>query len=406
MNKDEKLVQNSNELTAKVVAVTTTDQEQIENTRAKDYEIDGGHSANICYTQKSYDEILEEPVERTMNRAEGNKENKHHSVFGHDYISVYFEGIPKIIAMLLNNEHEYNTSEKSGRYTTMFGSEKENRLYSKWHAIFKEEIKKAYPDEKYLTDAMIDKKAKENARYLLSIFMRTKMKYTTSFRQWNYLYDFTEKAINESTDNPLKKALKPYLEEFRDTLKRTGLIVDDIKDYRNREFSLIKDDNTFDEHFGRSYSVNYLATFPALADIQRHRTLDDSLSLLDKKQFYVPEIIRPRADLVREWLDDISGLSEFPQGMLVNVNETGKYEDFIMKLYERLCTAPQLEVMQITRDILIKYRDTLAMSQSANDKKIYEELLKYTHGARCTFPGFICPQDCHFKEGKTLTRRI
>lgn len=121
----------------------------------------GGHSANICYTQKSYNEILEEPIEKTLNRAEDNKKNRHHSVFGHDTIQLYFEGIPKIIAMILNNEHEYNTSEKSGRFTTMFGTEKENRLYNKWRKIFEEEIKKVYPDESYLTDAMIGKKQKK-----------------------------------------------------------------------------------------------------------------------------------------------------------------------------------------------------------------------------------------------------
>ena len=153
------------ELKAKVVAITTTDEEVIKNTTLKQLEINGGHSANICYTQKSYDEILQEPEEKTLQRAEGNKGNRHHSVFGHDNISIYFEGIPKIIAMMLNNEHEYNTSEKSGRFTTMFGTEEENELYNKWKAIFEEEIKKVYPNEAYLTDAMISKKAKENARY-------------------------------------------------------------------------------------------------------------------------------------------------------------------------------------------------------------------------------------------------
>lgn len=395
-----------NEMSVEIRGITTTDKEVIKNTSIKDLEINGGHSANICYTQKNYDEILKEPVEKTLQRAEANKGNRHHSVFGHDNIQLYFEGIPKIIAMLLNNEHEYNTSEKSGRYTTMFGSEEENFFYKKWQLIFEMEIKEVYPNEEYLTDAMIGKKAKENARYLLSVFMRTKMKYTTSFRQLNYLYDFTNKWIHEETTNPLKIALKPYLEEFKDVLYSTGFITSDIKDYRNREFSLIKDDNTFDEHFSRSYSVNYDATIPALADLQRHRTLDYSLSLKEEKEFYVPQIIRAKQDLVDEWLEDISSISEFPQGMLVNVNETGKYEDFIMKLYERICTAPQLEVMQITKEVLSKYINTLSKSASENDKKIYDELIKYSHGARCTFPGFTCTSECKFKEGINLSRKI
>ena len=259
-------------MTVKVVGLTTTDETQISCITNYDYLLNGGHSANICYTQKSYDEICSEERYKTINRAQANMENKHHSVFGHDNIELYFEGIPKIIAMLINNEKEYNTSEKSGRYTTMFGTDKENELYNKWQEIYKEVIKKEYPNEQYLNDKMIEKKAKENARYLLSIFMRTKMKYTTSFRQLNYIYDFTCKMIKEETTNPLKQALKPYLEEFRDVLDSTGFIVDGIKDYRNREFSLIQDDNSFDEVFSRCYSTNYDSTFPALADLQRHRS--------------------------------------------------------------------------------------------------------------------------------------
>lgn len=394
------------ELTIQVTGITTTDEEIIKNTSLKKLELNGGHSANICYTQKDYDEIIQEPEEKTLERAEGNKENKHHSVFGHDNIQLYIKGIPKLLVMMLNNEHEYNTSEKSGRFTTMFGTDEENELYQKWQAIFEAEIKNAYPNEKYLTDVMISKKAKENARYLLSVFMKTKLKYTTSFRQLNYLYDFTQKMIDEPTTNPLKIALKPYLEEFRDVLYSTGFITDGIKDYRNRHFSLIQDDNTFDEHFSRSYSVNYNSTIPALADLQRHRTLDYSFSLKNTKEFYVPQIIRPRQDLVDEWLDDISSISEFPQGMLVNVNETGSYENFILKMYERICTAPQLEVMQITKETLAKYVEALSKSTSENDKKIHEELLKYTHGARCTFPGFECPQPCMFQEGMNLSRKI
>ncbi len=393
-------------ISAKVIGITTTNEDIIKNTSLQNLEINGGHAANICYTQKNYDEILKEEKEKTIKRAEGNKINHHHSVFGHDYISLYFEGIPKIIAMLLNNEQEYNTSEKSGRYTTMFGTKKENELYNKWYKIFNEEIKKTYPNEQYLTDIMISKKAKENARYLLSIFIPTKMKYTTSFRQINYLYNFTEKMINEQTNNPLKKELKPYLEEFKDALKKTGYITNGINDYRNREFSLIKDDNNFDEHFSRSYSVNYNASFVALADLQRHRTLDYSLSLKDNKEYFIPPIIKNNNDLVKEWLEDISNISNFPQGLLVNVNETGKYENFILKLYERICTAPQLEVMQITKENLKKYLETLKNSKKINDQKIYEEMINYSKGAPCTFNNFICNNPCHFKDGINLTRKI
>ena len=399
------------DLKVKIVGITSTDPKVIEEATKEKFELDGGHSANICYTQKSFDEIIAEPEERTKERAEGNKENKHHSVFGHDSISLYFEGIPKIIAMMLNNEHDYNTSKKSGRYTVMFGNEKENELYNKWRTRFESMIKEYYPNEKYLDDKMIKKKALENARYLLSLFMRTKMEYTVDYRQLNYLYTFTERMINEPTNNPLLLALKPYLKEFKDVLETTGFITKGMNEYRNREFSLIKDFNSFDEQFGRAYSVNYDISIPALADIQRHRTLDYSFSLPEEKKFFVPPIIEAtHPELVDEWLYDISNVSEFPQGMMVHVNETGKYEDFILKMYERVCTAPQLEVMRNTRQTYLKYLNALRDRvnkgiATESDLFVLKELEKYD-GPRCIFPGFKCPQPCEFADGVKLTRKI
>ena len=120
---------------AAVVAVTTTDKKNIEKIRKENFELDGGHSANICYTEKDWDEIVEESYDKTINRINGNKSNNHHSVFGHDEISLYFTGIPKLLAMLLNNEHEYNTSEKSARYTKMAPIKEELEIYEKWIKI-------------------------------------------------------------------------------------------------------------------------------------------------------------------------------------------------------------------------------------------------------------------------------
>ena len=35
-----------------------------------------------------------------------------------------------------------------------------------------------------------------------------------------------------------------------------------------------------------------------------------------------------------------------------------------------------------------------------------DDIVKYSKGARCTFPGFKCSSPCGFKEGITLTRKI
>ena len=85
---------------------------------------------------------------------------------------------------------------------------------------------------------------------------------------------------------------------------------------------------------------------------------------------------------------------------MILINESGKYEDFILKCKERLCSAAQLEIADQTRDTLLKYQ------RNTTSERIKKDIVKYTRGARCTFPDFDCSADCKFKEGKTMTRRI
>ena len=391
----------------KVVAATTTNEEEIAKITKEQMELDGAHSANICYTSKSYDEILEEPLEKTKNRAESNKKNLHDSVFNHDEISVYMEGIPKLLAMFLNNEHEYNTSEKSARYTMMQPSEKEQQLYDKWFEIFKREIKRQYKDEPYLTELLVKKKAMENARYLISVFTRTKMRYTTSYRQFNYLYNFMNKMINKETDNELINLAKPYMEELKKAWEQTGFVTPEIYDFTGKEFSLIQDYTDFEEQFGRSYSMNYDATFSTIAEEQRHRSVNVCFSLKDEPEFYTPKIIEYDQGLIDAWQEDIHSVSDlYPQGMLLNMNENGSYECFIRKLYLRLCTAAQLEICDLNKRMLEKYIYELKKANNPRNQKILDKLLEVSHGARCTFPNFTCPEPCHFKDGMTLKRKI
>ena len=91
-----------------------------------------------------------------------------------------------------------------------------------------------------------------------------------------------------------------------------------------------------------------------------------------------------------------------PQGELIQISEIGKYEDFILKCKERLCSGAQLETMIQTQNTLIKYKQALEKI----NHPLAKDIEKYSHGARCTFPDFNCTQDCLFKEGKLLTRKI
>lgn len=356
-----------------------------------------GKSAGICYLPDTLETLFAEPKEKTQRRVNGNIKSGHHSVFGHPTYNLSLEGIPKILAMILNNEKMYNTSEKSARYTKMETTEQEKVLYEKWIEIFKKQIAKTYPE---FDEKRVKKLAQENARYLISIFSpATVMEYTVNFGQLNYIMNWAKDYINEEPDNDfsvkLKKVFKEFLEAMPD-LEVEGL---DSR-IKGRKFSFFAQRKNRREEFGENYCTTYLASFAQLAQAQRHRTISYEMSFLDSPQYYVPPIIKG-TELENEWIKDISSLAEyFPQGMLVQVNERGTIENFVLKCTERLCGAAQLEIMQQTKIIMNKYLDAVK-----NEKELYNYLLPYSKGARCTFPGWKCNSPCIFG-GKNAMNRI
>ena len=359
-----------------------------------------GKSAGICYLPDTLETLFSEPQEKTEKRANMTLKSGHHSVFNHPVYNLSLEGIPKILAMILNNEKMYNTSEKSARYTKMEPSEAEKVLYEKWIDIYKEEIAKAYPN---IEEKRVQKLAQENARYLISVFTpATVMEYTVNFGQMNYIIHFCENFIkDESKSSDFDKKLKSVFKEFVEALpdvKVEGLNADTKK----RELSFFATRKNRKEEFGENYSTTYLASFAELAQAQRHRTINYEVSLLEEPKFYIPPIIK-ETKLEEEWLKDISSLKDYyPQGMLLKINERGTVENFVLKCTERICGAAQLEIMEQTIDTMNKYLE----ATKATNKEVYDYLLPYSKGARCTFPGFKCTQPCVFGGAGAIKRRI
>lgn len=356
-----------------------------------------GKSAGICYLPDSIETLFSEPLEKTQRRANGNIKSGHHSVFGHPTYNLILEGVPKILAMILNNEKMYNTSEKSARYTIMEPSIQEKELYEKWIDIYKNQISKKYPE---FDAKRVKKLAQENARYLISVFTpATIMEYTVNFGQLNYIINWAKDYIEKEEDTTfslkMKKVFKDFLEAIPD-LEIEGL---DSR-VKNRAFSMFAKRKNRQEEFGENYCTTYLASFAQLAQAQRHRTLSYEMALLDTPQYYIPPIIKD-TELEKEWLEDISSLQEFfPQGMLVQVNERGTIENFVLKCMERLCGSAQLEIMEQTEKIMKKYMEAVK-----ENKELYNYLLPYSKGARCTFPGWKCNSPCIFG-GKNAMHRI
>ena len=368
-----------------------------------------GRIAGVCYDKEGFEHLEKEDISNTQKRINNTLENDHHSVYDHIMINFNIVGIPKILAMVLNNEHQYTTSEKSARYTDVTyknGSiltEREVTLYNKWNERFKELIKENYPD---FTNFKIKTLAQENARYLITVFVPTEMVYSTTLRQINYIASIMQKYIeehNESNDY-LEKNLSLCMQDFIKELDRLNVLDKRLMhNSKNRNISLFgKALEKREEIFSHIYSVNYEASYASLAQAQRHRTLFYQMERMDEKKYFVPPILNKKEEYIKEWTQDIKSVSNVvPQGEIILINETGTYDNFILKTKERLCTAAQLEVMKATRDTLLKYKDAL----EKNDNYLKEDIKKYVKGARCTF-GYNCTKKCNFKEGITLEREI
>ncbi len=358
-----------------------------------------GKEAGICYLPDNLQSLLSEESEKTLKRANRTLKSGHHSVFGHPTYNLSLEEVPKILAMIINNEKVYNTSEKSARYTKMNPSEEEKELYEKWIKIYKELIAKEYPT---IDEKRVEKLAQENARYLISVFTpATVLGYTVNFCQLNYIIHWFEDYIKNEEENSFSKKLKPVLKEFINQLG--DLNVEELNsDIKKRRISLFAQKKERKEEFGENYCTTYLASFAQLAQAQRHRTISYEMSFLDKPQYYIPPIIKG-TELEKQWLEDISSLEEFyPQGMLVKVNERGTVENFILKCTERLCGSAQLEIMEQTSKIMEKYLS----ATKENNIEIYQELLPYAKGARCTFPDWKCTSPCVFGPKNAMNRKI
>ncbi len=369
-----------------------------------------GKIAGICYDEEGFSHLENEPEETTMRRVNRTINNGHHSVYDHISLSLNLQHVPKILAMVLNNEHEYTTAEKSARYTPIVREEdsiitlEEEKLYNKWLEIFKIKIKEKYGN--IYKDGKIQKLAQENARYLVTVFMPTQMIYTTTFRQINYIASWMLKYIEQvDKSNEFDSKLASSMKEFIEELSNKNILDERLmRNEKYRNLSLFgKNLVERNEQFGYVYTMNYKGSFAQYAQAQRHRTLYYQLEIMKEKEYFVPPIIEDDKMLVEEWLGDMQIVKNvMPQGELVYINESGIYDNFILKCKERLCTGAQLEIMLQTKRNLLKYKQEL----EKQNNPLAKDIVKYSNGARCTFPDFYCTEDCKFKEGKMLSRKI
>ena len=420
-------------------------------------QIIAGLMGSTCYMKEAFEDLQNKRVSSIRAIAKVVEENGHHSTFGHAHQTLEITGIPKMLAMILNNEKEYNTSEKSARYTVMDNlSGKEAELYYKWKDIFAREIRLRYGKKQPFFDekgTKIEKLAQENARYMLSVFIPTNMVYTTSFRQLNYIAHWFEDVINSNNPNPIYAKLIPEMKEFVQWMKDNGLYNENLSDGKQRKLSifgapLLKQVITSDV-----YALASRQSFACLAQAQRHRTLAYHISeeefkldnreiekLIEKiktsiminqdfeltedelKQlstlFYIPPILQDKK-LQKAYLKDILSVAgNYPQGRLLPVVERGETENFLLKAKERVCVLAQKEIRDLTqsqckqfaRELENEAGETRAMAYSGKVpftacvekgrqiEEMQKQFQKMSLTARCS-AGYNCKNPCQFGEG-------
>ena len=351
-------------------------------------------------------------------------------------ISLEITEIPKIMCMILNNEHQYSADERSLRYTLVkksdYISDREVELYNKWLDIFIDILNREYLDffKKFnqgsneeettkKTNIAIKKIAQENARYMISVFMPTTITYTVPLAQINKICMYMQKVI-DNPETEFENLLVPYMNDFIAHLKDLDVLITEhdahtmcpslnipdtgellYKNNKNISLSLFADYNNFSginqaNQYGVCVSYNMDATFASLAQFNRHRTMNFEMKIpsLDDPHFYVPKLLNNNPELQNEWLGDIASVSNvYPQGMLVKTNMNGPLKHLVNYVgKERACDRAFLETEDLfTNQMLPDIYEGLVKS---GNQELAMTLKRYTGKLRCMYPDYKCPAPC------------
>ncbi len=362
----------------------------------------------------------------------------------HQVISLEITGIPKILCMILNNEHQYTADERSLRYTEVepndYITELEVKLYNKWLKIFEDLITKQmwdfyikYNKNEKIAKKAIHKMAQENARYMVSVFMPTTITYTVPWIQLNKIISYMQNIIN-NPQNELEELLISHLKEFINLCLEKNLVITknslyevantndkvketlykkhpEIQEYQENNSFIYKNNKSVDlslfayrnqftgindnNEYGHNISYNNYESFACLAQEHRHRTIDCEMLVPDTFSCYIPLILDCDNNLKNQWFRDMYTVSKiYPQGQLIKVNRSMSIKNMLKFVaQERACDMAQLEIERVyTHDIIPDVYEGLLNN---GHEELAQTIKPYVKKLRCGFPGYHCPTPCH-----------
>lgn len=230
-----------------------------------------------------------------------------------------FSKMPRIMAMVFKNENIHVSSEKeiSDEELDLIGLEAE--YYEKWKEIFRKLLKE---EESRLDDVILDKIVEENARNFISVFTPSvNMTYTVDLLEVNCFTSWARNMVNADVkDDHFMELLQPHMKKLTKIFsEEMGARI--VSENNGEGFSFFANKHCKSSEYEGRYSLNFSCSFLQLAQSQKNRSLRYEIEVpLEKKEYYVPEIIRCIPSLKNEYLKDIKWIN-FPQAMLVNVNQ-------------------------------------------------------------------------------------
>ncbi len=358
--------------------------------------------------------------------------NDHGTPDEHYQVSIEITGIPKLLCMILNDEHQYTTCERSLRYTKVKESEYitplEVKLYNKWYNINLEIFKTKYYDwflkvnKNDVTEALKDmgKKSQENARNFVSVLTPTSIAYSAPWYQWQKIAVFLLDMANYPNTN-LEKMIAPYAHDFVKQLidlkivvltKDAALLYPELKPkmnlnkeifYSNNKgikLSMFADNNPFSgidkpNEFNAAINYNSQMSISACAQGHRHRTGYWEFKEMDEYVYIIPEFIKGtqyESEYIKDMLE-VKGL--FPQGQMIRFNLISSLKNIILYMgQERACERAQQEIENWYVNTLLP--DIVKGLEKRPEYQKEYVLLKtgYLNRCRCAYPNYNCPNPC------------
>jgi len=358
-----------------------------------------------CVSNNPVETFKTEPMAKTLARLDDTLVKRHHSGFDFETVSLAIEDVSKIFCMYLNNLHVYSTEETSGRHKDLVLTMKEKTVFDYFYKKIYDDLLEKNPsaedDKRALRN--IRQIARENARYVTGLDTKTNICYGVSIRQLNYIYGWAEKFLQKREFNSYELLVYNDMADFVD--KIGALEIDGVKvinpilknDPYAREFNLFGDFDVKPEYYGTAYEVYYDTSATALAQLQRHRSINYKIDNPDKQKeikYYIPDHIKAIPGLDKEWVGTLDNLGNIPQARLVTVQETGNYEAIIARLKERACNLAQEETRKVSSEVAHR----VFVGMAGYDAILSQDLCqKYLNKNRCFFEDYErcdCPNPC------------